>query len=133
VVGRIEILPPLSSATARAARGTPRDQIAAAAGARDRAPRPAPGRAGADIIIDINAAGDPERVSTGASRASSDDLRRALPYPPAAGAGGPSQAGAVAGASDRATLRDAGVLAYRSADGLVADYAHRGTFVDLSI
>jgi hypothetical protein len=39
----------------------------------------------------------------------------------------------VAGAAGKPTLRDAGTLAYRSADGLIADYAHRGTFFDLSV
>lgn len=136
MVGPIEILPPLRPSAAGPARSAPLDPIAATPGAtsrrRDAAPRPAP----AEVIIDLDASGEPRRGSDSASAekgAHARGRRRALP-PYAASEGRRSPfTGAPADAAGRPAARDAGTLAYRSADSLIADYAHRGTFFDLSV
>jgi hypothetical protein len=134
VVGRIEILPPNPVHAASASRTAAADPVAAADALSGRrggaAPRPAP----VDVVIDIDAAGNPQRSSTGTAESGSQHRgrRRALPYTPPEGRRSP-YATAAAGTTNKPSLREAGSLAYRSADALVADYAHRGTFFDLTV
>ena len=134
VVGPIEILPPNPVRTAGASRAAAVDPVAAAdamTGRRGSASaRPAP----VDVVIDIDAAGNPQPSSTGTAESGSQHRgrRRALPYNPPEGRRSP-YATAAPGTTNKPSLREAGTLAYRSADGLVADYAHRGTFFDLTV
>jgi hypothetical protein len=135
VVGPIEILPPLSSPAADAARRVPLDPIAPAGAADERrghaTPRPLP----VDVVFEIDTARDARPRPEGAAGAASRHRggRRPLPYPPGPEGRRSPFAASAAGAADRPVPRDAGALAYRSADGLIADYAHRGTFLDLSV
>jgi hypothetical protein len=86
-------------------------------------------------VIDLDASGEPRSFSDSAAETGGQQRgrRRALPYHPAPEGRRSPFATAAAGAAGKPMLRDAGTLAYRSADGLVADYAHRGTFFDLSV
>jgi len=136
VVGPIEILPPLSPVhAAAAARAVPPDPVDGATGRPGGAgPRPA------DVVIDVDAAGDPRPPTTrkvdsrGTAEPGSEQRgrRRTPPHRPAPESRRSPYATAIAGAAHKPALRDAGNLAYRSAEGLGADYAPRGTFYDLT-
>ena len=132
MVGPIEILPPLSpvhaAAAARAIPVEPSDRTGHAGG------RPSPRLAPADVVIDVDASGDPQprpsaRAEAGGQRTGQRRARPAQPTPERRAVYGT----ALAGAADRPSLRETGAIAYRSADGLIADFAHRGTFLDLEV
>ena len=134
MVSPIEILPPNPVHAAGVTRAAPDPVVAADAATGRRgnaAPRPAP----AEIIIDIDPTADPKPTSgdTAESGTQHRGQRRALPYHPAPEGRRSPYATASADAANKPSLREAGTLAYRAADGLIAGYAHRGTFYDLKI
>jgi hypothetical protein len=127
VVGPIEILPPLSPVhAAAAARALPVEP----AGRTDRAgTRPAP----AAVVIDVEP-GEAEtpastRAEGGGERVARRRARAAQPIPERRALYGTAPAGAAGGT----VLRETGTVAYRGADALIADFVHRGTFLDLKV
>ncbi|MGE5146033.1 MAG: hypothetical protein ACM3N5_04755 [Candidatus Eiseniibacteriota bacterium] len=132
MVGPIEILPPHPVHTATSARVAATGPVAAAdavSGRRGPVPRPA------EVVIDLDPAGNPKAISGAAAESGTQQhgQRRALPYHPSADSRRSPYATASADAAKKPSVREAGTLAYRAADGLIADYAHRGTFYDLKI
>lgn len=133
MVGPIEILPRFPAHGAGTSRVSAPDPVAASDAMSGRrgsaAPRPAP----AEIVIDIDPTGDSRPSSGGAAESGTQQRgrQRALPYNSVSqGRRAPSVAAAGA---DKASLRKTGAAAYRAADLLIADYAHRGTFFDLKV
>ena len=141
MVGPIEILPPHTVHAGRVERAKATDPVAAVDAMTGRRGGTSPRPARVDVVIDIDAAGNlqpaPAQKTTASSAAGSGGQprgrRQALPYGSAPEGRRSAYATAMAGTADKAALRAAGALAYRSADGLVADYAHRGTFFDLKV
>lgn len=137
MVGSIEVLPPLVSAASGAARRVALDPVEPISAPAGRRGRTASGPAPAPVVVDLDlesqrAAGPrPECAAEGDSR------DRGGPRPPAHGGGVDSRrspfATSAARASEQPVVRDAGMLAYRNADGLAVEYAHRGAFFDLSV
>ena len=134
MVGPIEILSPSSAVhAAAAARAIPVDPVAPGGAGPRRAP--------IDVVIDIDAAGDPQprpagkANADGAAEPGSEQRgrRRTPPYRPVPESRRSPYATAIAGAAHKPALRDAGTRAYRGAEGLGADYAPRGTFYDLTV
>lgn len=124
MVGPIEILPPLSRVHATAAaRALPIEP----AGRTDRTgARPAPAAAVVDVEAELWSS---DRAGAGDEHAGRRRARPAQPLPVRRALYGTPPVGA----AKSARLRETGTLAYRSADGLAADVAHRGTFFDLKV
>ena len=133
MVGPIEIIPPSSSASARSARATPLDPVAEPGDTARRHGRAASRPAA--VVIDIDAAGNPRAAGPTDSVAGGRPAgtRRVPPTQPVSESRRSPFSTATPDAADKPALRSAGMLAYRNADGLAADYAHRGTFYDLSV
>ncbi|HVO14660.1 MAG TPA: hypothetical protein VMV26_05575 [Alphaproteobacteria bacterium] len=127
VVGPIEILPPLSPAhAAAAARAIPIDPAS-------RSGRPGPRPAPAEVVIDVEA-GEPQGPASAGAKAGGERAGRRRARPPQPMPERRALYGTTpAGAANGTTLRETGTVAYRSADGLIADAAHRGAFFDLKV